>query len=143
MRRLLFALPMLLTAAPLSAQAAPPPVERQIPPELSDPAMADKLTRMLGPLAKALMDMPVGELEAAIAGREPTAADKSKRMRDELGPAGQKDLEASLANAGLQMRAMQKALVASLPAIMAAFEGVEKNLERATANLPDPTYPRR
>ena len=143
MRCLLFALPMLLTAAPLSAQAAPPPVERQIQPELSDPAMADKLTRMLGPLAKALMDMPVGELEAAIAGREPTAADKSKRMRDELGPAGQKDLEASLANAGRQMRAMQKALVASLPAIMAAFEGVEKNLERATANLPDPTYPRR
>lgn len=143
MRRLLFALPLLLAAAPLSAQTAPPPAERQIPPELSDPAMADKLTRMLGPLAKALMEMPVGEVEAAIAGREPTAADKAKRMRDELGPEGQRDLEASIANAGPQMRAMQKALVASLPSLMAALGEAEKSLERATANLPDPTYPRR
>jgi hypothetical protein len=143
MRSLLFALPMLLAAAPLAAQAAPPAAERQIPPELSDPAMADKLGRMLGPLAKALMDMPIGELEAAIAGREPTPADKSKRLRDELGPEGQKDLEASLANAGPQLRAMQKALVASLPSILKSLEGVERELERATANLPDPTYPRR
>jgi hypothetical protein len=41
------------------------------------------------------------------------------------------------------MQAMQKALVASLPSLLAAFDGVEKQLERATANIPDPTYPKR
>jgi hypothetical protein len=38
---------------------------------------------------------------------------------------------------------MQKALVASLPALMKSLEGIERELERATANLPDPTYPKR
>ena len=140
MRALLLALPLALCAAPAMAAPAPNP---QIPPELSDPAMADKLTRMLGPLMKAMMDLPIGEMEAAMAGREPTAADKSRRVRDQLGPDGQKDLEANIARAGPQMQAMQKALVASLPALMGALSGVEKELERATANLPDPTYPKR
>ena len=144
MRALCVALPLLL--APLPAQAAPDPAPRaaaQIPPELSDPAIADKLTRMLAPLSRALMDLPIGELEAAAAGRDPTPADKAKRVRDELGPNGQQELEVAIAQAGPQMRAMQKALVTSLPALMAALGNVEKELERATANLPDPTYPKR
>ena len=140
MRALLFALPLMMAATP--ALAAPKETP-QIPSELSDPAMADKLSRMMGPLTKALLDMPIGELEAAVAGREATAADKAKRVRDELGPEGQRDLEATVAKAGPQMQAMQKALVASLPAIMKSMEGLERELERATANLPDPTYPKR
>src|SRR4029453_2044716 len=142
MRNLLIALPLLLV--PVPALAAPSESKAvQIPPELSDPAVADKLTRMLGPLTKVLMDMPVGELEGPAQGREPTAADRAKRVRDQLGPEGQRDVEATVAQAGPQMRAMQKALVASLPALLAAFEGVEKQLERATAKIPDPTYPKR
>lgn len=141
MRAFLIALPLAFAAAP--AMAAPDP-DRQIPPELSDPAMADKLTRMLGPLTEALMDMPVGEVEAIIEGREATAADKNKRVRDAMGgPEAERELQADVAAVGPQMRAMQKALVASLPALMGAFESVEKELERATANLPDPTYPKR
>jgi hypothetical protein len=123
---------------------AAPEADRQIPPELSDPAMTDKLARMLGPLTKALMDMPIGEMEAAVEGREPTPADRNKRVRDEIGgPDAERELQSNIAAVGPQMRAMQKALVASLPAIIGALEGVEKELERATANLPDPTYPRR
>ena len=140
MRAFLIALPLALCATP--TMAAPESIP-QIPRELSDPAMADKLTRMLGPLMKAMMELPIGEIEAAIAGREPTAADKSRRVRDQLGPDGQKELEANIARAGPQMQAMQKALVASLPALMGALSGVEKELEKATANLPDPTYPKR
>jgi len=139
MRALLFALPLALTPVP----AAAAPADRQIPPELSDPAIADKLTKALVPLSRALMNMPIGELEAAIAGREPTAADRTRRLSDEVGPEGQKDIESSIAAAGPQMRAMQKALVASLPAIMSALGNVESELERAAANLPDPTYPKR
>jgi len=141
MRSFWIALPLML--APLPAIAAPPQAS-QIPRELSDPAMADKLTRMLVPLSRALMDMPVGEIEAAAQGREPTAADRAKRVRDEIGgPEEQRQIEAGIAAAGPKMQAMQKALVASLPALLAAFDGVEKQLERATANIPDPTYPRR
>jgi len=142
MRALLLALPLALIPVPAAAAAAEAP-QTQIPPELSDPAVADKLTRALGPLSRALMNMPVGELEAALSGREPTAADRSKRLADQIGPEGQKDVEATIAAAGPQMRAMQKALVASLPAIMSALGGMEKELERAAANMPDPTYPKR
>ena len=142
MRALLLTLSLVLIPAP--ALASPPDTpQAQIPPELSDPAVADKLTRALGPLSRALMNMPVGELEAALAGREPTAADRTKRLSDQIGPEGQKELEATIATAGPKMQAMQKALVASLPAIMAALGDVGKQLEQATANLPDPTYPKR
>jgi len=141
MRALPIALPMLLAATP--AMAAPRDAP-QLPPELSDPAMADKLGHMMGALTKALMDMPVGEMEAAVQGREPTEADRSKRVRDHIGgPDAEREVEAKVAASGRQMQAMSKALVASLPSIMASLEGVERELERATANLPDPTYPKR
>ena len=140
MRALLFALPLAL--APMPASAAP--ADSRLPPELTDPAMADKLGRMMGSLTKALMDMPIGELEASVQGREPTAADRNKRVRDSIGgPDAERQVEAEIAASGRQMQAMTKALVASLPTIMASLEGVERELERATANLPDPTYPKR
>jgi hypothetical protein len=141
MRSLLIALPLMLAATPAMAQQAP--ADRKIPPQLSDPAMADQLTRALVPLSKALLDLPLGEIEAAMAGRTPIDADRRKRVRDEIGPDGERELAAQVARAGPQMRAMQKALVSSLPSIMKSLEGVEKELERATANLPDPTYPKR
>ncbi|HET9336928.1 MAG TPA: hypothetical protein VFO12_11055 [Sphingomicrobium sp.] len=141
MRALLIALPLMLAATP--AMAAPQEVP-QVPPELSDPAMADKLGKMMGALTRALMDMPVGELEAAAQGREPTQADKAKKVRDHIGgPDAERAVEAQVAASGRQMQVMTKALIASLPTIMKSLEGVEKELERATANLPDPTYPRR
>jgi hypothetical protein len=140
MRALLLALPLALAAAPADAA----PADLRMPPELSDPAMADKLGRMMGSLTKVLMEMPIGELEANVQGREPTAADKNKRVRDAIGgPGAEKLVEAQVAASGRQMQAMTKALVASLPTIMASLEGFERELERATANLPDPTYPKR
>ena len=141
MRALLIALPLMLAAAP--AMAAPKETPT-LPPEFTDPAMADKLGKMMGVLARALMDMPVGELEAAVQGREPTAADRSRRVRDHTGgPEAEREVEARVAASGRQMQAMSKALVASLPSIMKSLEGLERELERAAANLPDPTYPKR
>jgi hypothetical protein len=140
MRIVFAALPLMFVAAPaLAAPAAP-----QLPPELSDPAMADKLGRVAGVLTKSLMDMPVGEIEAAIEGRSPTPADRAKRVRDEIGgPAAEQQVAADVAQSGRQIQAMTKALVSSLPAIMGALSQAQRELERATANLPDPTYPRR
>ena len=141
MRVLWIALPLMLAATPAVAAPREAP---QLPPELSDPAMADKLGKMMGALTRALMDMPVGELEAAAQGREPTAAARSKRVRDHIGGAGaEREVEARVAASGRTMQAATKALVASLPSIMQSLEGVERELERATANLPDPTYPKR
>ena len=141
MRALLIAVPLLLTPMPaMAAPKAPQPV----PPELSDPAMADQLGKMAGALTKALMDMPVGELEAAAQGREPTAADRARTVRDQIGgPDAEHQVEAQVAATSKQMQAMGKALMASLPSIMASLENAEEELERATANLPDPTYPKR
>ena len=85
--------------------------------------MADKLGRMAGVLTKSLMDLPVGEVEAAIEGRPVTAADKTKRVRDSIGgPEAEQRVQAQVAQSGRQMQAMTKALVASLPALMAAME---------------------
>src|ERR1044072_3875682 len=115
MRLLFAALPLMFVAAPAVAAPAAP----QLPPELSDPAMADKLGRMAGVLTKSLMDMPVGEIEAAIEGRPATAADKAKRVRDEIGgPEAEQHVQAEVAQSGRQMQAMTKALVSSRPAIM-------------------------
>ena len=134
-------LPLALVASP--ALAAPKETPK-LPPEFSDPAMADKLGKMMGALTRALMDMPVGELEAAAQGREPTPADKAKRVRDHIGgPNAEREVEAQVAASGRQMQVMTKALVDSLPSLMSALGEMESRLERATANLPDPTYPKR
>ena len=141
MRALWIALPLMLAATPA---VAAPDEDRQLPPEISDPAMADKLGKMLGPLTRALMDMPVGELEAVAEGRQPTAADKARKVRDAVGgPEAERRLTQQIEAAGPRLKAMQQALVASLPSIMKSLEGVEQELERATANIPDPTYPKR
>ena len=141
MRALLIALPLMLVAAPaLPAPRAAP----QLPPELSDPAMADKLGKMAGALTKSLMNLPVGEIQAAVEGREPTLADRNRRVRDEIGgPETERQVEARVAQSGKQMQAMTRALVDSLPSILEALDEAERKLERATANIPDPTYPRR
>jgi len=142
MRNILFALPLMLAAAP--AYAAPPAVASQLPPELADPAMADKLGRVAGALTRSLMDLPVGEVEAAIEGRPATPADRAKRVRDEMNdPYLEQRVAAEAAQSGRTMQRATKALVASLPAIMGALGQVEQELERAVANIPDPTYPRR
>ena len=141
MRLYLFALPLMLAATP--ALAAPAQVAPQLPPELTDPAMAEKLGRVAGVLTRSLMDLPVGELEAAIEGRPVTPADKAKRVRDSVNdPYLDQRVAAQAAQSGRTMQAASKALVASLPSIMAALERAEDEIERAVANLPDPTYPR-
>ena len=143
MRQLLFAIPLMIAAAPVAAQPASSSEGAQIPPELGDPAIADKLARASGTLAQALMNVPVGELQAAVEGRSPTEADRRRRVRDEIGPDGERRLMAEVATSGPRLRAMQQALVSSLPALMNVLGQVEQQLERAVSNIPDPTYPRR
>jgi len=139
MRTLLIALPLAFAATPAVAQPAAP----ELPPALTDPATADRLGHVIGALTRSLMDLPVGEVEAAIEGRPATPADRAKRVRDSVAdPYLDQRVAAGAAESGRKMQAATKALAASLPSIMAALEHAEDEIERAVANLPDPTYPK-
>jgi hypothetical protein len=131
----------LLIAAP--AVAAPPP-QAMIPPVLTDPAMADHIGDIAGALTRSVMNLPVGEVEAAIEGRPVTPSDRARTVRDEVrDPYLDQRVAGQAAQSGRAMQAATRALSASLPAILQAVEGARGDIERALANLPDPAYPRR
>ncbi len=138
-----------LISAPATAAEPSQDSDFAIPPELTDPAMAQTLGKMFGILTKAMMDMPVGEMQAAVEGREPTAADKARTLRDVTGrdPNFERKVEAQVAQSVPRMQASLKAMSKSLPAIAKAMEKaadeMEGSLDRATANLPQPGYPKR
>lgn len=141
MRALMFALPLMLIAAPAAAQQRPVPT---IPPELTDPALGQKMGRMAGALSRALMDVRVGEIQAAVEGREPTAADRRRTVRDMAGGrAIDRDIERQVAAAAPAMQRGMQAMASALPTMMAAMDQVAQEFERATANLPQPGYPNR
>ncbi len=148
--RLMFLAFSALVASPALAQ--PLPVLAQpytgvapvLPPVLTDPAMADQLGRVAGAVTRSLMNLPVGELEAAIEGRPPSRADRARTVRDSIGdPYVEQRIEQQAAASGRTMQAAGQAIARSMPAIMQAVEGARGEIERAIGNLPDPTYPRR
>ena len=148
MRQFFLIVPFMLIAAPAVAAPSPrapaPEAPIAIPPELTDPAVADQLGRVAGVLAKSLMNLPVGEMEAAIEGRDPTPADRTRTVRDSVGdPDLDRRVSDEVARSGRTMQAAGKALAASLPSIMAAIDQARGELERAIGNMPDPYYPRR
>ncbi len=138
MRVALLALPLFLVGSPVMAQAAP----IQLPPELSDPRTAQRLGQMTQALGRALLDLPVGELEAIAQGRPPTAADRRRTIRDS-DPNLERDLQQQLAQAQPMTEASMKALSTALPAMMQSLQQAGEALERATANMPSPNYPKR
>ena len=150
MRALLIALPLMLAAAPAAAapqyapQYAPPAPGPDVERALNDPAMADTLGRVAGVLTRSLMNLPVGEMEAAIEGRPVTPADRARTVRDSVGdPELEQRVAAEAAQTGRTMQAAGKAMMSSLPAIMGALGQAQDAIERAVANMPNPTYPRR
>ena len=146
MRVALVALPLLFLATPAAAQQAGPAQQPRIPPELSDPRMAERLGQMTQVLGWALMNLPVGELEAIAEGRQPTAADRRRTVRESgrrQDPNFERNVQEQLAQARPMMEASMKALSAALPAMMQGLEQAGEALDRATANMPSPSYPRR
>ena len=139
----------LLISAPAVAAEPAPDNGFEIPAELTDPAMGETLGKMFGALTRTVMDMPVGEMQAAVEGRQPTAADKTRTVRDVAGrdPNFERQVEAQAAQAVPRMQAGLKAMASSLPAMMKALEQaaeqMEGSIDRATANLPQPGYPKR
>jgi len=144
MRLTLALLPIALLASPAAAQAPAEPI--QIPPELTDPAMTERVLDMLGPLSRAFMNLPIGEIEAVAAGRPVTAADRTRTIRDVAGggdPNFEANFQRDIAASRATMRVATKAMVSALPALTKAMAEVAREMERATANLPSPVYPKR
>ena len=145
MRYHLFAIPLALLAVPAAAQA-PQPEQIRIPPELTDPAMADKLANMMQALSKAFLELPVGEVQAAAEGRAPTASERRLTVRD-MGrrddPNFERNLERQLEEARPRVRSAMQAFARALPSMTKALSEAANEIERATANMPQPGYPRR
>ena len=141
MRALTAAILASLAATPAAAQTAP-----AIPPELSDPAMADKLGNVMQSLSNAFLNLPVGEVQAALEGRPATPADKRTTVRD-LGRRDDPDLDRhfqqQIAGSRETMRAGMTAMKTALPAIMKGVNEARAEMEKALANMPSATYPAR
>lgn len=147
MRISVFVAPLALIASPALAQQpapAPAPAPQQIvvPPELTDPQMADRLGDMMQAMSKAFLDLPVGEIAAAAEGREPTRADRRRTVRSET-RMSERELKQRIDQARPAMQASMKALAEALPAMMKGLTEAAESMERATANLPQPDYPKR
>jgi len=141
--RTAFALfPLLMAAAPVAAAAPQQQPQPQVPPQLSDPAMVDRLSGTMQAMSRAFLDLPVGEIEAAVEGRPPTPADRNRTLRSE-NPNLDREVQAQIAQARPMIRQSMKAISDALPAVMKSLHEARESIERAAANMPDPNYPKR
>jgi len=145
MRKFLFLLPAFIPAPALAQQAAVAHTQ-QTERVLADPTTIDRMTRTMQSLSKAFLDMPVGEVQAAVEGREATPREKKLTVRD-LGQRDDKQFDRhvheQIANARPVIEHGMKAMAQALPAITRAMDEAGRAIERAAANMPDPTYPKR
>jgi len=141
MRKTLIVLPLLFAASPALAQPVP-----QLPPELTDPATADKLAGAMQALSQAFLNVRIGEVKAALEGRPATAAERNMTVRDVArrdDPDFDRHMQQRMANVGPMMQQSMRALNTALPEMVRSLHDAQESLERAVANMPDPTYPRR
>lgn len=140
-------LPLAAAAVPASgATPAAPDPSAEITQRINDPATADHLARVMQSLSKAFLALPVGEIEAAAEGRAPTAAEKRLTVRDverRADPNFDRNFAARMAQTRPMMEQSLKAIGQALPAITQSLKQAGDAIERAAANMPDPTYPRR
>ena len=140
--RPLLILPLLTLASSALAQSTPAP----LPPQMMDPALPAQLGRMAGALTHALMNLPVGEIEAAIEGRPASPADRRKTVGSETrrdNPYVEQDIQRDVASSAGVMQSSARAMQRAMPAIEQALGQAAAAIERETANLPSPAYPRR
>jgi hypothetical protein len=147
--RKLFLVALLASAVPAAAQYRPaepnrPPVSdrAELPPEITDGRMIDQLGSMVGALTKAFLDLPVGELEAAVENRPVTREDKRRTVRSVTGT-DERELTAEIEQSKGAVKAGGQAVARALPVIRESLNKAGEEIERATANIPQPGYPRR
>ena len=142
-------LPLSLCAAPALAQPLPPPPPPpllQLPPELTDPATADRLTDAMQSLSQALLDMRVGNIKAAVEGRRASPAERRMTVGDLArrdDPAFERHLHQQIAAARPKLQQGIRAMNQALPELTEDLQRAQIAVERALSNMPDPNYPRR
>jgi hypothetical protein len=139
-------LPLLVASPAIAQTPAPPSATIVVPRELTDPATADRLAKTMDGLTKALLNLRVGEVQAAVEGRNPTPAERNLTVRDLArrdDPNFDRDVRRQIAETGPRIAQGMKALSDALPAITKALDDVSRAVDRAAANMPDPTYPKR
>ena len=137
---------LLAAAAPVAAQPASRAPEPQrageIPSEIVDGRMIDQLGSMVGALTKAFLSLPVGEIEAAVENRPVTRDDRRRTVGSTTGM-DERELTAEIEQGKGAVKAGGQAMVRTLPVIRDALNKAGEEIERATAKLPQPGYPRR
>lgn len=141
MRAILFFLPLVILASPAAAQAPVASKPIPMPPELTDMKWADRLTDAMTAMSKAFLDMPIGEVQAAIEGRDATPADRRRTLRSEC-RLSEGEIRQQVEAVRPAMQAGMKALASALPAMMEGLSRAQEELDRATANMPQPGYPK-
>src|SRR5438270_4402365 len=144
MRKILIFVPLLMCATPALAQDAPPAF--QLPRELTDAQSAMKLAAKLQGISNALMNVRVGELGAALEGREAAPRERNVTVRDLVhrqDPNFEQHMQQKVATVGPKVLQTMQTLNRTLPQVMHDVDDVQRSVERAVANLPDPTYPQR
>src|SRR5690242_16105678 len=121
MRIALALLPLSLCATPALAQ----PI--QLPPELADPATADKLARSMQAVSKAMMDLKVGGIQAAIEGRNPTPSERNLTVGD-LARRNDPQIDQQIAAAGPKIEQTLRALNQALPEVTADLQRAHQAL---------------
>jgi len=141
MRKILIVLPLALCASPALAQAAP-----QLPPELTDPATVHQLAGTLESLTHALMNVRIGDAKAALEGRDATPRERNMTVGDLArrdDPNFERHMHQQIATIEPQVQRGVQAMNRALPAVMQSLDDAQRAVDRALANMPDPTYPRR
>ena len=148
MRAMLF-LSLLTIASPALARdpgESSLPVGGKMGRALADPALPDQLGRAAAAMSRALMSINVGEVQAAIEDRPVSEADRRRTVGDMIGradPDVDRGLQHEVASSTARMQHSAQAVARALPAIERALTAAAAQIDRATANLPDPDYPRR
>lgn len=148
MRSALF-IPLLFLTSPAvagdSAQTSLP-LHGKLARALADPALPEQLGRVAAAMTRAVMTMPVGDVQAAVDGRPATERDRRRTLGNTV-VRGDADLDQSIerqvSHSTAKLQRSARAMAAALPAIERALSEATSQIDRATANLPYPSYPRR
>jgi hypothetical protein len=142
MHKIVILMPLLICASPAFAQQPMP----QLPPELTDPTTVARVADTAQAVTDALLNVRVGDVRAAVEGREATPVERRMTVGDLArrdDPDFDRRLHQDIARGGARVQQSMRAVNQALPAVMQALLDAQRSIDRAVANLPDPTYPRR
>ena len=113
---------------------------------MSDPGTVHQLAGTLESLTHALMSVRIGEARAALEGRNATPGERNQTIGDLArrdDPNFERHMHQQIATIEPQVQRGVQAMNRALPAVMQSLDDAQRAIDRALANMPDPTYPRR